>query len=384
MKVIELVSDLKANAQTLKHLNELDRSELSVDDAVYVLQEMGLSGLDWKERNEIADKFKADYIGSIANDEDLVDAMSRLEAQEQNSRTDLSKYKTAILKVLNTSTDTSVLYTISKWDIAWNREEVTQLPQSYLDQQLHGYWRTPVRVDAADDEDVYDDYARRKNIQCSTAELFWITIMMDRQAYTDANMAAIFTLYMKNVNPRLLHLPVKIRRFSARPKDEPDLLEQMFEYYKSESLSPVIASRQLPMLIPSSVLHSYYYQWSDECYVLLSQGDTLHIEAPHMSYFFGQQILLTVEGDGRGLSKKAKRGTEYERKAAMAPESNRVRGREGWDSWPDTRTQRWIDVESSDPCTYLTVSTPWKKADESTSLVTVYSVKLYGEAISLI
>lgn len=384
MSVKDLVLDLRSAAQQLKRLNELDRSSLSVDDAVYVLQQMGLSELEWKERGEIADRFTDDYISSLANDEELIDAISKLENRKASSRVDLSKHKKVILKVLNASTDKSVRHTISKWEIAWNREEVSQLPQTYLDEQMRAYWRTSVQFDT-NEEDDYGPYERPRNIQCSTAELFWITIMMDRAAYTEANLAAIFTVYMQNVNPRLLHLPVKIRRFSAGPEDEDDILKQMFQYYKAETLSPVIGSRQVPMLVPSSMLHSDYYEWSDECSVLLGQGEALHIEAPHMSYFFGQRILLTIEGSEQDLSSKAKRGTEYERKAAMAPESNRVRGREGWDSWDDTRgSEKWIEVESSDPCTYLTVSTPWKKADEASRFVTVYSVKLYGEAISLI
>ena len=160
MSVRSLVSDLKSVAQRLTCLNELDRSSLSVDDAVYVLKNFGVSDLDWNKRSEIASKFRADYVDSIVDEEELIDAISRLETRASNPRSDLSKHKKVILKVLKTTTDKSVRTTISNWEIAWNRAEISQLPQSYLDEQLHAYWRRRIHFDTTEEADDRDEYER--------------------------------------------------------------------------------------------------------------------------------------------------------------------------------------------------------------------------------
>ena len=396
MSIQKLLDDFDDIQNRFKNLNETfvdDETPVSIDDVKKVLDiliTLNRRG-DYELQQRTAEEFKANFLKKLSDNKAKIEAISSLNMHSEFSKIcDKSKdIKSVILDVLRGDIDENMRKTISKWTIQWNRNEMRSLPDSYIHDVIHnvkfGTERFRYREQKPRFNHELDDYEPPSSPLCSDKELFFANVMLDRVELSENLKADVFQAYMLNIDPTLLHLPIKITRFKATSVSHSDLLQQLYDHYSVFVLSPVIKFRRNVTLRDGGLSCSGdSYDWTPKMRRLIF--DRFEIVAPHMTYFFATQIILTYEHEQSAKKRPqltARSGNIYKTSESSGETLSPTWSSDGW--W-SVDSEIHVDVEEpSEPCIYLVISD--KDAHQASNRyksINLTKVQVFGEAISLI
>ena len=208
----------------------------------------------------------------------------------QNDRL-LAKHSGDVIRFVAANKDiinTPECKAISKARIDWSLEEIAKMPTYFLDCMKDNY-ESPDWIQMALDREKREESEdfSRDNPQASYAELFWVKVLMYR---SDVDPTDIFPVYIKHVDPRVMHVPFGVTIFTSISGD---LLDQVDQYYRSKAvLSPMITCRRNVQLLRDDQARTLT-PYMDTCWSHWYTS-TVYIETPYACYLFPSKVEIDV------------------------------------------------------------------------------------------
>jgi hypothetical protein len=169
----------------------------------------------------------------------------------------------------------NIMHAIEKDKLHFSIDDIKQMPNEFIDYCTKNF---------TDCKEIYDD-DDETTPKCTNAELFLVNCLL-----VD-NKTDILAKIGKVSMPCLRVLPVKCIVFEGE-----DLLDQIYSYYKTKELSPLIgAKRNLVVLEGNKKNEAYDYAENKNTYFYSTEFCAMTLEFPYLCYVYPKTVSLNVE-----------------------------------------------------------------------------------------
>ncbi len=384
-KVKDHITETLACENTLAQLSLTDLDE-------FLKTKFLLETTQWDEQKKISKEIKERYLDLQKTDIDKLKAILHWkDAGNWMNKIDVNAYKPQVIESVNNAlaaevdTPCSKYDTIEAYDMLWDLvksntikltpQEIDQLDIRFIEYIMsRSQYSNPFRI-TLKDENYTDDEECNPKAHMNPMERFWINLIASGRMDIKDTDAVLLCLGL-DVDPRLRYMPQKVTIF-----EDGDLLSQITAHYDNAALSPMIKCRRNLGII----IENCNYNFHDYREYIKANGGSFStnmfaIEMPYMCYIYVDRIEVDGLSYYGSESKKTNGyvdvGDEYIMNSFRPV--NQQKDQMITLIPPELKTFTKKCKENTRPGYYTTISFGYS------GYVTVYAVRVYGKAISLV